>query len=134
MGIPEYILMKPGKLTKREWEIVRAHPSLAAEILKDIPYLEGALDIVRYHHERYDGNGYPYQLESDQIPLAAQLFSMIDSWDILSSDRPYSPAMEQEEVIQFLKGESGKSFHPGLLDEFLHFLDLRSGEGEEDEG
>ena len=133
MGIPEYILTKPGKLNKREWEIVRAHPSLAAEILKDIPYLEGALDIVRYHHERYDGDGYPYQLKGEQIPETAQLFSLVDSWDILSSDRPYSPAMDQDEVIQFLQGESGKSFHPDLLEKFLDFLDLRYDQGEEDE-
>jgi putative nucleotidyltransferase with HDIG domain len=133
MGIPEQILLKPGRLNKREWEFVRAHPLLAAEILKDIPYLEGALEIVRYHHERYDGQGYPYQLKGEQIPEAAQLFSIIDSWDILSSDRPYSPALDQIEVIRFLKGESGKSFHPDLLDEFLGFLELKSFEGGKDE-
>ena len=133
MGIPEYILLKPGRLTKREWEFVRAHPLLAAEILKDIPYLEGALEIVRYHHERYDGGGYPYQLKGEEIPITAQLFSLVDSWDSLSSDRPYSPAMDQEEVIQFLKGESGKSFHPELLNEFLRFLENRSLEEERDE-
>jgi HD-GYP domain-containing protein (c-di-GMP phosphodiesterase class II) len=133
MGIPEEILVKPGRLTEREWEIVKAHPMLAAEILKGIPYLEGALEIVRYHHERFDGQGYPYQLKGDQIPEAAQLFSLIDSWDILRSDRPYSPAMDQDDVIQFLKGESGKSFNPDLLDAFLDFLELKSKAGGKDE-
>lgn len=98
MGVPDNILLKPGLLTEEEWEIMRRHPFLAYEMLSPINYLRPALDIPYYHHEKWDGTGYPYGLKHDQIPLAARIFAVVDVWDALRSKRPYRPAWPEEKV------------------------------------
>ncbi len=90
MGIPDSILGKPGPLTEEEWAIMRKHPEYAYEMLSPIAYLRPALDIPHYHHERWDGTGYPCGLRGEEIPLAARIFAVVDVWDALCSDRPYS--------------------------------------------
>jgi len=89
LGVPDQIIFKSGSLTDEEWKIMRKHPQFAYEMLADIEYLIPALEIPCYHHEKWDGSGYPEGLSGDQIPLAARLFAVVDVWDALSSDRPY---------------------------------------------
>lgn len=122
MGVPEEILLKPGPLTGEEWQIVSEHPRLAAEIFKDVPYLQEALEIVRWHHERPDGQGYPYKLRGDEIPDAAKLFAIVDNWDILRTDRPAGNAWGDAETFAYLKAEAGTKFDPEMIEGFLSML------------
>ncbi len=122
MGIPDSILLKPGPLTEDEWKVMRMHPVHAYELLSDIPYLKPALDIPHYHHERWDGSGYPEGLKGEEIPPAARIFAIIDVWDALSHDRPYRSAWSNEKVIEYLKEQSGKHFDPRILKIFLDVI------------
>lgn len=119
MGIPDSILRKPGPLTEDEWMIMRQHPTLAYRLLKPIAYLQNALEIPYCHHERWDGEGYPRGLKGTSIPLAARLFSIVDVWDALTSDRPYRKAWPSDQVRDFLLEQSGKHFDPDIVDLFL---------------
>jgi PAS domain S-box-containing protein/putative nucleotidyltransferase with HDIG domain len=119
MGIPDSILLKPGPLTEDEWVVMRQHPVYAAQLLSKIPYLLPALDIPHYHHERWDGSGYPDGLKGAQIPLTARLFAVVDVWDALSSNRSYRPAWTGEAVIKYLRDQSGKQFDPAIVEAFL---------------
>jgi putative nucleotidyltransferase with HDIG domain len=123
IGIPDRILHKPGPLDADEWEIMRRHPGYGYEMLTAIPYLHPALDIPYYHHERWDGSGYPCGLRGEQIPLAARLFAIIDVWDALSYDRPYRHAWPKERVRAFLAEQSGIMFDPNIISVFLALLD-----------
>ena len=123
MGIPDEILQKPGPLTDVEWEIMRRHPELAHQMLSKIDYLKEAITIPYYHHERWNGSGYPHKLKGTDIPLHARLFAVVDVWDALSSDRPYRKKMPQKEVIDYLQKESGKLFDPEMVEKFLPLID-----------
>ena len=92
MGIPDQILLKPGRLSPQEWEVMRRHPLFAFQLLHPIRYLRPAIDIPYCHHERWDGSGYPRRLKGEQIPIAARIFAVVDVWDALCSQRPYRPA------------------------------------------
>jgi PAS domain S-box-containing protein len=122
MAIPDEILQKPGPLDEVEWKRMRQHPQYAYEMLSPISYLRPALVIPYYHHERWDGSGYPHGLYGENIPLAARLFSIIDVWDALSSDRPYRKKLPQSEVIRYLREKSGHLFDPRLIDLFLAIM------------
>ena len=122
MAIPDSILHKPGKLTKEEWEIMHQHPIFAYQLLSKIDYLKPALDIPYYHHEKWDGTGYPFGLKGTQIPLAARIFAVIDVWDALLSDRPYRKAWKEEKVIAYIKDQAGKHFDPDVVRVFLNLL------------
>ncbi len=119
LGVPDNILLKPGKLTEEEWELMRKHPQFAYEMLKPIQYLHDALNIPYYHHEKWDGSGYPHGLKGETIPLEARIFSIVDVWDALSNDRPYRPAWPREQVLQYIKEQSGKHFDPQVVESFL---------------
>jgi putative two-component system response regulator len=119
LGVPDSILLKPGKLTPEEWQVMRLHPVYAYEWLKPIEYLKDSLDIPHYHHEKWDGSGYPDGLSGDQIPLPARIFAIIDVWDALGSDRPYRPAMPQDEILDYIKSETGRHFDPALVPSFI---------------
>jgi HD-GYP domain-containing protein (c-di-GMP phosphodiesterase class II) len=119
MGIPDDILRKPGKLTSQEWEIMKHHPLYAYNILSQIDYLKPALDIPLYHHEHWDGSGYPYGLAGENIPLAARIFAVVDVYDALTSDRPYRTAWAKEQTLDYMKSQSGKYFDPLVLQTFL---------------
>ncbi len=123
MGVPDSILNKPGKLDEEEWEIIRQHPTLAYEMLVNIPFLRPALDIPHYHHERWDGSGYPRGFKGEEIPLAARIFAIIDVWDALIFDRPYRAAMTPEWTSNYLRENSGILFDPAVVETFLK-LDL----------
>ncbi len=122
MGIPDNILLKPGALTDEEWAIMRKHTEYAYEWLKPIEYLHPALDIPYYHHERWDGTGYPQGLRGETIPLAARIFSVVDVWDALCSDRPYRAAWPRERVREHIKSLSGVHFDPAVVDVFLSLI------------
>ena len=119
MGIPDAILLKPGKLTDEEWKIMRQHPQLAFDVLKSIVYLHPALDIPFCHHEKWDGSGYPRGLKGGEIPLAARIFAVVDVYDALRSDRPYRKAWPEEKVIEHIKAGSGTHFDPKVVELFF---------------
>lgn len=123
MAIPDEILRKRGELTISERKIVEQHPVHSYELLSNIPYLEKALDIPYCHHEHWDGNGYPRGLKGEEIPLAARIFSIIDVWDAVQSDRPYNRPWPKEKAIQYLKDESGKYFDPECVSVFLGLVE-----------
>ena len=125
VGIPDSILLKPGKLTPEEWEIMQQHPRLAYELLSPIQYLQPALDIPYCHHEKWDGSGYPRTLKGKEIPLAARIFAVVDVFDALTSDRPYRTAWEKEQALQHIREESGTHFDPEIVKTFLRLIDKR---------
>ena len=122
MGVPDHILLKPDKLTDEEWVIMRKHPTFAFELLSPLPYLRPALDIPYCHHEKWDGSGYPRGLKGEQIPLTARLFSIIDVWDALLSNRPYRQGWSKEKVIEQIKSLSGTDFDPQAVELFLQVM------------
>jgi HD-GYP domain-containing protein (c-di-GMP phosphodiesterase class II) len=119
LGVPDQILLKPGKLTDEEWVIMRGHPLLAYDLLAPITYLNPALDIPYCHHEKWDGTGYPRQLRGEEIPLPARIFAVVDVWDALGSDRPYRPAWPREKIMAYMREQSGLHFDPRILAAFL---------------
>ena len=119
MGVPDGILLKPGPLTEDEWVKMKMHPAFAYEMLAPIRYLRLALDIPHYHHEKWDGTGYPQGLKGAQIPLTARIFSVVDVWDALKSDRPYRAAWTEEKVRAHICALSGTHFDPQVVDIFL---------------
>jgi putative nucleotidyltransferase with HDIG domain len=123
MGVPDAILLKPGKLTDEEWVHMKKHPEFAATLLKPIGYLRKALDIPLYHHERWDGSGYPDGLKGTEIPLAARIFAIIDVWDALTSDRPYRRAWSVADSKAYLLEQAGKQFDPKVTSEFIKILE-----------
>ena len=123
MGVPDGILLKPGPLTESEWEIMRLHPVFAVKLLSPIEYLRPALDIPYCHHEKWDGTGYPRRLKGEQIPLVSRLFSVVDVWDALRSDRPYRKGWSEERVREHLTREAGKGLDPDAVALFLGLLE-----------
>lgn len=126
MGVPDGILLKPGKLTDEEWVIMKKHPVFAYNLLKGIPFLSNALEIPYYHHERWDGSGYPHGLQGESIPLSARIFAVVDVWDALTSDRPYRPAWSQETTTKYLVENKGIQFDPRVVDAFLDMINLHN--------
>ena len=123
MAIPDEILRKRGTLTIGERKIVEQHPTRAYELLAHIPFLEKAMDIPYCHHEHWDGSGYPRGLKGEEIPLAARIFSIVDVWDAVQSERPYNHPWPEERAIQYLKDESGKYFDPECVTVFLDLVE-----------
>jgi HD-GYP domain-containing protein (c-di-GMP phosphodiesterase class II) len=122
MAIPDNILHKAGPLTLFEQEIMRQHPQYAYDMLAPIHYLHPALDIPYCHHERWDGTGYPRGLHAEEIPLAARIFSVVDVWDALTSDRPYRPAWDSENALNHLRENAGKQFDPQAVEAFITLI------------
>ena len=98
------------------------HPAYALDMLTPITHLRRALDIPFCHHEKWDGTGYPRGLKGEQIPLSARLFAIVDVWDALGSDRPYRKAWPKEEILKYIREESGKQFDPQVVDAFLKLI------------
>ncbi len=123
MAIPDEILLKSGGLSSEERLIIEEHPVTAYNLLKEIPYLQKALDIPYCHHERWDGSGYPRGLKGRNIPLAARIFSVVDVWDALRSERPYSPVWSAEQATAYLIENAGKLFDPKIVNIFLDLME-----------
>lgn len=124
MAIPDEILLKPDKLTDAEWLKMRRHPEYAYEMLYPIAYLRPALDIPHYHHEKWNGTGYPQKLKGDAIPLSARMFAVVDVWDALCSDRPYRAACRKSEAYDYIRSQAGEHFDPKMVKVFLDIVDL----------
>ncbi len=120
MGIPDQILLKPGPLTASEYEIMKKHPIFAYEMLSKIEFLKPCLDIPYCHHERWDGTGYPRGLKALQIPQAARIFSVVDVWDALHSNRPYRQEWPVERITAYLAKQAGTQFDPAIVQTFVH--------------
>jgi PAS domain S-box-containing protein/putative nucleotidyltransferase with HDIG domain len=125
MGVPDPILLKPERLTEAEWEVMRRHPQYAYEMLTPITYLRPALHIPYCHHEKWDGTGYPRGLKGEQIPLSARVFAVVDVWDALSFDRPYRPAWKGEDVLKYIREQSGIYFDPHVVEVFLELVEAQ---------
>ncbi len=114
IGIPDRILLKPGKLTNDEFEIMKIHALLGIEIVADNPWLTGAALTIRHHHERFDGTGYPDGLRGEAIPLTARVFAVVDVFDALTSERPYKKAMALAEAMTIMREEETRHFDPAI--------------------
>ena len=119
LAIPEHILNKPGKLTPAEFEKMKRHASIGAEILSTIDFPYPVVPIVRHHHENWDGNGYPDGLAGTEIPLGARILSVVDCFDALTSDRPYRPELPVSEAIEILRERSGTMYDPEVVETFV---------------
>lgn len=122
LAIPDRILLKPGPLTVDERDLMRRHPEYALSMLAGIPFLRSVVDIPYYHHERWDGGGYPEGLAGEEIPLPARIFAVVDQWEALSSDRPYRQAWSREEIVSYIQANSGTAFDPRIVQVFLDRL------------
>ena len=134
LGIPDSILLKPGTLNEEEWSVMRRHPLIAHEMLTPIEFLKPALDIPHYHHEKWDGTGYPHGLKGEEIPLLARLFAVIDVWDALRSDRPYRKGWSKRKVMEHLKSQVGTHFDPEAVRLFLRMVRAESVRPKEADG
>ncbi|GGB95666.1 two-component system response regulator [Oxalicibacterium flavum] len=125
IGIPDAILLKPGKLDDEEWRIMKGHVAIGAELLAgdDFPLLRLAREIALHHHEKWDGSGYPSGLAGADIPQSARIATVADVFDALISVRPYKPAWSIEQAVSFMRQQSGKHFDPEIVDVFLSSLD-----------
>ena len=125
LAVPEYILNKPGKLTAAEFETMKLHASVGAEILSAIDFPYPVVPIVRHHHESWDGTGYPDGLRGSDIPIGARILSVVDCFDALTSDRPYRPRLADADAIAILQQRRGNMYDPLVVDTFLtHYEDL----------
>jgi|GEM_PF-875676 len=122
IAIPEYILNKPSGLTESEYDKMRLHPVVGANMLKNINFPYPVLPLVRWHHERWDGNGYPDGLKGEEIPLSARILALADCYDALTTNRPYRSPMPQREIIEFFERESGKAYDPNVVAVFIKNL------------
>jgi len=119
IGIPDGILLKPGKLTVAEFETIKTHVSIGEDIVGESKWLAQARDIVAFHHEKYDGTGYLRGVKGEAIPFNARLFAVVDVFDALTSQRPYKPALPLDEVMRMLAEGRGAHFDPNILDVFV---------------
>jgi putative nucleotidyltransferase with HDIG domain len=129
IGISDTILHKPGKLTDDEWRIMRIHPDIGARIVEGIPFLQETLPVIRYHHERWDGSGYPVGLKEDDIPIQARIFAIADVFDALTSSRTYRKKSLPDEAVQYLREQAGSLFDPAIVEAFasLPYTDFIQG-------
>ena len=119
IGIPDYILQKPGPLTSTERRLMQTHTVLGEQLLRGVTFLqERGLEIVRSHHERWDGRGYPDRRVGDEIPVTARIFAVADALDAMTSDRPYRPALTWAAATREIEAESGAQFDPEVVDAF----------------
>jgi putative nucleotidyltransferase with HDIG domain len=119
IGVSDSILLKPGKLTDEEWSLMREHPVIGYNMLKQVHFLEGAAQIILNHHERWDGKGYPSGLSHEDIPLGARIFGVVDTFDSMTSDRPYRRALKTQDALNEILKFSGSQFDPLVVEAFL---------------
>jgi putative nucleotidyltransferase with HDIG domain len=126
MGISDQILLKAGPLNEAEWVEMRKHPTIAYDMLKEIEFLEHALDIPYFHQERWDGSGYPLGLRGEEIPLSARIFAVVDVWDALTDTRPYKIKWSEKKTARYLKEKSGVHFDPTVVAAFLELKGIEN--------
>jgi len=124
VGIPDSILNKRGRLTEKEWEPVKAHPKLGAEILRHVIDLANCLPVIMHHHEHFDGKGYPSGLKGDSIPIEARILAIADAYDAMTSPRPYREQLSPQQAIDELRRHTGTQFDSELVDVFCKMMEL----------
>ena len=130
IGISDGVLHKPGKLTDDEWKTMRIHPDIGARIVEGIPFLQDSLPVIRYHHERWDGSGYPIGLKGEEIPIQARIFAVADVFDALTSKRSYRSKSSAEEAVEYIKEQSGILFDPLIVEALTRLPYKEFTEGE----
>jgi HD-GYP domain-containing protein (c-di-GMP phosphodiesterase class II) len=128
IGIDNFILQKQGRLTAKEYSLVKTHPLIGDEILGPIETLEEVRKTIIQHHERHDGKGYPYGLRGDEISLKSKILSVVDTFDAMMTDRPYRKAITIDRVKAELRAHSGTQFDPHVVDAFVALLTARENE------
>jgi ribonuclease P protein subunit RPR2 len=123
VGIPEAILCKDGPLSPEEWDVMKRHPTIGAQIVAPITFLGDASLVIRHHHEWFDGSGYPGRLRGDAIPLAARVFAVVDSFDAMTSDRPYRDALPLERALEEIEEGAGTQFDPAVVRVFADIVE-----------
>jgi putative nucleotidyltransferase with HDIG domain len=123
IGIPEHILRKPSALTAEEWAEMKTHPVIGANLIGEVPNLEQIRPIVLAHHEHYDGSGYPNGLKADQIPLAAQIIAVADTYEAMTSTRPYRSALDHEQAVAELRRVAGTQLNPIVVEAFIRQIE-----------
>ncbi|MBW4652218.1 MAG: response regulator [Kaiparowitsia implicata GSE-PSE-MK54-09C] len=127
VGIPDDVLLKTGRLTAEDWEIMRQHVIIGERICQPLRTMRGVVPIIRHHHERWDGSGYPDGLKGHDIPFLAQVFQLVDIYDALTSDRPYKRAMTPDESLKIMMEEANKGWrNPDLMQKFVDFVSSRA--------
>ena len=127
IGVSDLILNKPGPLDDAEWEVMKRHPVIGAQILAPLAFFEASTPFVRHEHEHWDGSGYPDGLKGEQIPLGARVILMCDAYHAMTSDRPYRAALDREEALRRLREGAGRQFDPAVVDAFLGVISAREG-------
>ncbi len=131
LGIPDHILLKPGSLTAPEWEKMKTHAVIGADMLERMHFPDLVSDIVKAHHEKWDGSGYPLGIKETEIPIGARILSAVDCLDALASDRPYRAALPLDEAMDMVRRQSGKSYDPAIIaileQKYIELDRLRSG-------
>lgn len=125
IGISEKILLKRGRLTKGEFDKIKEHPKIGVDIIRPIQLLHGLIPLILYHHERWDGKGYPYGIKAREIPIGARIIAIADVYQALISDRPYRKALSKETAIKIIKENSGSQFDPMIVSAFLEIVEKR---------
>ncbi|MGI8946048.1 MAG: HD-GYP domain-containing protein [Thermoleophilaceae bacterium] len=123
IAIPDGILHKPGLLLPEEWTLMRRHPTIGFELVRYVPFLSEAAEVVRHHHERWDGSGYPDALAGERVPLAARIFSVVDALDAMTTDRPYRPAVSLARARAEIAAKGGSQFDPAVVAELTALSD-----------
>ena len=135
IGIPEHILLKPGKLTDEEYSVMKQHPVIGAQLVQKVSFLSEIAPLIHAHHEQYDGKGYPQGLSGIDIPIESRIVSVLDAFDAMTSDRPYRQSIGLDRAIRELKDFAGSQFDPCVVEEFISILveqDMDNGEGTQD--
>ncbi|HLG12925.1 MAG TPA: HD domain-containing phosphohydrolase [Blastocatellia bacterium] len=123
LAVPEHILCKPGKLSTAEFSKVMIHPVIGADILSNVEFPYEVVPIVKHHHEKYDGTGYPSGLEGEEIPLGARILTVVDCYDALTTNRPYRPCYTRQQALEIMRRDSGRTFDPVVLKTFFEVID-----------
>lgn len=123
IGISDEIIKKPGKLTLGELYEIKRHPEIGERIIGNIGFLKEVSKIIRHHHERYDGSGYPDSITGDKTPIESSILAVADAYDAMTSDRPYRDAMKSEIAVKIIQGESGKQFDPIIVEAFMRYIE-----------
>lgn len=126
IGVPDPILAKPGPLSAEEFEVMKTHPLIGAQIVAPIKFLAKAAPVIESHHERWDGSGYPHGLRGEEIPLSARIFGVVDAFDAMTSDRPYRRAMTFEEAAAEIIAGAGRQFDPEIAKAFIDLVASRA--------
>ena len=132
VGVPEHILCKQGPLDGDEWDVMRRHPLVGAQIVAPIAFLRDAVELIRHHHERFDGDGYPDRLRGEEIPLVARIFSVADSFDAMTSDRPYRGSIGIERALAEIRCGAGSQFDPEVVRVFVRMVEDGPEDGDEE--